>query len=1220
MSADAGQTGHEWTEAQLDAIRARGSSLLVSAAAGSGKTSVLTERCVSLVCDDPRCNVNQLLVVTFTEAAASEMKGRIEQALRRRLAAAPGDDHLRRQCALLEQADISTLHAFCNRLLKQYFHRLELDPAFRILDGDEAWLVRRQVARDLFSRRYEAASPDFEAFVESFAGTGDDALMELVIDTHEVLCSLTDPQRWIEQSAALLEQGAALPLEDSELGRRYISIVEDSLVAMERDCEVARSAVGGMEGFEKYAAYLDELLDIARGWRRELARCGYDALAAAVKRLAMPRLPNISNATPGKDAAAALIKPVQELFKDGPLVRGLRFSSEEWRDGLRSIVPHGRVFLSLVEEFADLYRREKEDMGALDFSDLERRTLALLREGDQGLGPSPVARVLHRRYQHVLVDEYQDINEVQDAILHLVSRECVADPGASSPNLFCVGDVKQSIYRFRLADPVRFLERAARFRRQGAVGRVIDLQANFRSRAPLLHAVNRVFEKLMSREAAEIDYDRTHWLHPMASYPAGDGALCFTGAPIELHYLPEKLESDGEEPDPESAELERSEREALLIAHRIRQLMGQDGGGRMCVVDRGRVRPLEYRDIVVLLRATSHHADQYARILRQAGVPVYSASGSGYFDAMEVRDMLSLLRLLDNRRQDIPLAAVLRSPLVGLPDPENSLARIRLAADRGQLPFHEAVFRYAAENSDELAARLRDFLADLDHWRRLARHRPVADLIWTIYQETGFPAFCSGLENGTQRCANLMAFYQRARQFDSFSSQGLCRFNRYLESLRDEIDAPAASDLSEAENVVRVLSIHKSKGLEFPVVFLAGLGRRMNQRDLSGSILIDRQAGLGMVAVDLDRKIRYPSLASELVRDRLRRQAIAEEIRILYVAMTRAREHLVLVGTTKPEKVEGWSRAWSGHRGRIPPNTVLSASTALDWIGPVAASGDGAAAFSPTFHDADEIRGWMQSLSRGRASDVPAELVLLRPLDTPPEMDADAARIIGRLRQRYPYEPFTTMSASASVTSLKGHVASPVQSPHDIGTPSLPSPRFLSSGEMAATDRGTATHLFLEYLDYTCPCDAPDLERQKSAMLERRLITPQQAQAVDLDTVLWMLSTDLGRLIRANSAALLRELPLNYALSQDAPGSRSDDPLDRMMLRGRIDLVINLPHGLIVVDYKTDRVFTSEALAQRTELYRTQLDLYCRALAEITGRSVTSACLVFLTARRIVEL
>jgi len=1226
-----------WTDQQLDAIRSVGSGLLVSAAAGSGKTSVLAERCAYLVCDArPRCSVSQLLVVTFTEAAAAEMKARIDQTLRARLAAAPDDVHLRRQLALMEQANISTIHSFCHRLLKQHFHRLGLDPAFRVLDGDEAALLRAEVVHELFAERYDRPdAADFCELIDAYGDGADDRVAQVIVRLHEILSSLPHPGAWMQRSLERIDQAIHRPMDESELGRALVALVADELNDILRECRQMPQALRRLSLHAQYGAWVRNLEAIAGRWADALAQRGYDGLVNEVAATEFESLPGVSRSLASAEVARQMLTDLRDRLKGGDILSSLRFSQAQWQQGLRHIRGHLRLVLELVEEFSRRYRRAKDQAVAQDFADLEHYALKLLREGDgPALTPSAVARSLHRQFQHVLVDEYQDINELQDAILALVSRECLADAGSAgrtASNLFCVGDVKQSIYAFRMADAGRFLDRQRRFRADAAAGRVIDLQANFRSRAPLLEALNALFARLMTRDAAQIEYDQSQHLRPGAHFPEDPRQGAFVGAPIELHVLPAKIDDLVRDTDDnELAELERGEREALMIARRIDELMGCGGRPRARVYDAaaGGYRDIEYRDIVILLRAMRFHADRYASILRRCGLPVHAAAGAGFFNCVEVRDILSLLRLLDNQRQDIPLAAVLRSPLAGLKCPEDALARIRLACNDSRMPppFHEAALRYARERDDDLAAALRAFFQRLSRWRDAAHQLPIPDLIWQIYQESGYLAFCSGLEGGPQRCANLLRLHERARQFGAFLRQGLYRFVRFMEDLGEQSEAPEAADLSEADDVVRIMSVHRAKGLEFPVVIVPELGKAINFASSNGAILADRRAGLGLLAVDLQRRIRYPTLASSIVRQAIRRSTIAEELRILYVAMTRAREHLILVGSAPEKKLERWQQLWTGHQGPLPTATVVGARTPLDWLGPVAAA---LKTVNPLplelrAYTSGDLALWTQELGQRRAAAaVPAELAQLRPLDPPPPMHPDAATVIQRLSWKYPHSAVARLEASRPVTSWTHDQRS---APHADATShssataqSLELPRCLiAQRATTAAERGSAVHLFLEHLDFASPCDDAGLSWQLEALVSRRIMSPQQAAATDLATVRWFLNTPLGQLLRRKAGELLRELPVVWPLdpSRVDPAAHSDDPADRVMVRGRIDLLVPEGEAFVLVDYKTDAVSAAQ-IAARCELYRPQLELYREAIGCIIGRPVSSAHLVFLTPREV---
>jgi ATP-dependent helicase/nuclease subunit A len=1222
--------GPRWTEAQLRGITTTGHSLLVSAAAGSGKTAMLAARCAHLVCDAAEpCDVDELLVVTFTEAAAAEMKSRIHAALRDR-AAAVDSERIRRQVSLVDRASVSTLHSFCARLLREHFHAVGLDPAFTVLDGDEASLLRREVARELFDDRYEFdASGDFHRFVDAYGEGEDGRLIDRVIQTHEMIASLVDPEAWLQRAHDRVADAAENPLETTELGRELIDALARAIDQTRKRCERALELVRGLGGFPKYVAALTEHAQTLRHWDQTLAGEGIDALAEEVSSLELPRLPAVSNATPGKELAKDAVDSVRDAMTKSSWRDLLRFTSAQWQEGLEAVRPHTDVFLSLVRDFEARYRAAKEASRVVDFSDLERMSLRVLSEDASALRPSPAARAYHRRFKHVLVDEYQDINEVQDAILCLLSRECVCDESGHVGNLFCVGDVKQSIYRFRLAEAARFLDRQKLFRTEGDPrrGEVIDLQANFRSRAPLLAAINSVFERLMTEAAVDIEYDQTHRLEAGMKYPSDGGATCFNGSPIEMHLLPAEARTDDDH-DAEAAddqELDRSEREAALIAQRIRQLVGLDGSAPACVCEKdpagGMVsRPIRFGDIVILLRSVRFKSSQYANVLRRAGIPVHAQSGTGYFDSTEIRDMLALLSVLDNQRQDIPLATVLRSPLANLPGPEDCLARVRLAyplTDEKPVPFHDVVVSYAAEKQDELAARLRDFLTRLGQWRRLAHSRPLAEAISIIFEQSGYLAFSAGLQDGDQRVANLMELHERAASFDTFNRQGLSRFMRMLESLRDGSDLGQPAIASEADNVVRVMSVHRSKGLEFPVVILPDLGKRINVSDCHGSILTDRSAGLGLSVIDEHRMIRYPSLASVLVGQRLRQQALAEELRVLYVAMTRAKEHLILVGTCKADAPDGWTSRWANHAGAFPRDLILDASTLLHWIGPTAAAA-GEDVIRIQRHTAEEVATWDSDHAKRQALSPQQErLAALEPLDPAPGLDPLAAEVVARLKFKYPFASFVKLAAAEAVTAHGNHAVGMLKADDSRLPRILPRPRFLAAEAASPSDVGTATHLVLMHLDFARPCDAADLSAQFGKMIERKLITTPQADAVDRQALLWLIGTEVGKLLRANAARLRREASIHFAASSELAGS--DDPLDRVMIRGRIDVLVPEERGCTLIDYKTDAI-DKERVSFRANDYAPQLNSYRQAIEQITGRPVQKCYLVFLTPRMIIAV
>jgi len=1219
----------KFTPQQRDAITSLGKSLLVSAAAGSGKTAVLAERCAFLVCDAPpphRCDVDQLLVVTFTNAAASEMRQRIGQALHERQRDASEDSEaIGRQIALIDRAHISTLHGFCAWLLRQHFSTAGVDPNFATLADDEAVLLRNEVARDLFADRYRTDdSGEFQRFIDGYGDGEDENLAKQVIRTHDLLCSMIDRDRWIDEAQARVREAIEKPLVESQLGTELLALIRTRLADCQRRCRHGIEQLRRLgRDFAGYVGIASSLLAKLEAW---VAPIDIDRLSAAISTWQRPRLPHIPNDVPGKARARRMITELlEELGAKGELFNLLRFNTEQWRDGLSRTLAPTRIFLELVREFAARYRDAKRELRAVDFADLEGYALSLLRDATERnrLAPSAIARGCRAQFKHVLVDEYQDINAVQDAILSLVSNDAPQTPDETS-NLFCVGDVKQSIYGFRLAEPGRFIGRAARFSEDASAGCVIDLQKNFRSRAPLLASINELFRRLMTRQAADLEYDASQELIYGAAYPATSDGLHFNGAPVELHLLPKATRDAGNDhaTDDEGNDLDRTEREASFVAHRIRELMGMEGapGRQVCekIGDALVPRPIQFKDIVILLRAMKVKSDDFAAQLSAAEIPVHSESAAGFFEAMEVRDILALLRLLDNQRQDVPMAAMLRSPLAGLPNPDDCLAQIRLAYPDayGAAPFHQAVVRYAEDQHDDLAATLREILGQIREWRDAAHRRPLAELIWQIYDSTGYLAFCAGLANGQQRVANLIALHERAREFGTFERQGLGRFMEFLRTLEDESDLGQASLASQADDVVRIMSIHRSKGLEFPVVFLPDLGKGHNLMDSRSSILADRGGYLGLYAADEERQIRYPSLAWKLASERVRHQSLAEELRVLYVAMTRAREHLIMVGTAAPDAQEKWRDAWRDHRGPLPADEVLGASTMLSWIGPaVAAMADELPdAFDVRTYEQDEVNAWASELSKpAELTDKQKARANLVPLSPPPVADPLGQEVLERVSAKYQFDDLTKMPATRSVTgSTKQPPASRAR-----GAPApqsdLELPKFFHDTN-SPIEIGSATHLVLEHLDFSAPSTKQALEKQLQQMIDRRLIISADMERVDKDGVIWLMQSELGEILRENASTLRREVSISLAEDGESSSTRPD-PLDRAMIRGRIDALVARGAKLVIADYKTDRVKEPADIEARVEVYRPQMQAYRKAIESITGRRVDAAYLAFLTPR-----
>jgi ATP-dependent helicase/nuclease subunit A len=1211
----------KWTDQQQDAIETVDRSTIVSAAAGSGKTAVLAERCARIVVEpEIACDVDRLLVVTFTNDAAEEMRSRIERTLRARLEANPADERLEKQLFLLQRAQISTIHGFCNRIIQQHFHLLGLDPGMRLLQEEEASLMRTQLLRDLIHRRYGQAKPEaFENLLEWYFDGNDERLLGVVLKLHHLLTSVIDPAAWAKHSRERIRD-AISGFEESDLAKALAELIASELQATIDAADEFAAQYAEPPGLAGYIVAAREVKSEALRRLALAKKADFDSLATACKTYSPATLKSARGVDASiREPAKKALDLVRNGLKGSRLAELCQYSTQEWIDGIATTRASVVQLLALTRRLARDYQRAKRALRALDFSDLEHYALQILSEHPD------VSQQYREHFCHVLVDEYQDINDVQQRILTLVSREEISEPELPA-NLFTVGDVKQSIYRFRLADPTLFLRRYSTFHKTPSPRRkAIDLQANFRSRGPLLEAINFVFERLMSRATAEVDYDESQKLIPHAEYPFN--ASChFAGTPVELHLL-EKPPRGGDDDTGDDAldDLDRTEREAVFVANRIRELLSRNPPVEVCEKrdDKLNSRPLAYKDIVILLRSRKVKAQQFSEQLQRAGIPVHAETGSGFFETLEIRDVLALLQLLDNQQQDIPMAAVLRSPFVKLDWKEDALAAIRLRYRALEsLPFHQAVMRYASDADDRLAGDLRRFFKQFDRWRDLAHRKPLAEVIAMIYSESGYLTWCSGLPNGRQRVANLLDLLERARQFGSFQRQGLNRFLEFLRKLEEESDLGEPSLLGEGEDAVRILTVHGSKGLEFPVVFVADLGKGHNFQDEKSSILAERELGLALDAVDARKRIRYSSAGSVVMLDRLHNSAIAEELRVLYVAMTRAREHLILVGTADFTQVERWRERWTGRQGRLPVRDVQRGKTFLDWLVPCTFAIN---SFHPgtidlQLHDLAQISTFAGQFTRPQKESIDPQLRDFKALSAAPKQTALSAQVINTISTTYPHVRLTRIPATQAVTTLaKQTFDDPVLTARQRAiqrplSPLMP-PRFvLGMDPISPADTGTATHLVLQHLDFTRASDLVQVKQQVNRLVECRLILPAYAELVDCEAIVWLMSTNVGALLQKHHDQLHRELPVYF--SQPSPGMSG---LDQPMVRGRIDVLIPLGKELALVDYKTDRV-TSDTLPERAKTYQPQLLLYGNALEAISGQPVKLRYLAFLSARQICQV
>ena len=1279
------------TPQQKTAVTAAGTDILVAAAAGSGKTATLVERVIHMLTrpQDP-VDVDRLLVVTFTEAAATEVRDRIGAALQDALAKDYGEPHLQRQLALLGRAHISTLHSFCLGLVRQYFYKLALDPAVTVMGEHEALLLRSEVLDQLMARKFEKEPPDgpFYALVDSYGGKrGDDNLRRLIASLYGYVQTLPWPKKWLDDSLAAFHYPPGTPVTSTafwqELKKHWRRSLMEARARLQEAERLAREAGGPGEVQDELAAEIEQLSAAVAATKSD----DWETWKVALISVTFPHLPAWTGATDEpavvkkvkslRDRARKIVKEFQEGYFSRP--------PEQWLADLAQAAPYMETLATLVNEFAAAYQAAKAEKGQVDFADLEHLALRLLSDpaAPPGERPSDVAREIRSRFVEVIVDEYQDINATQDAILGLLASD-------GGPHRFLVGDVKQSIYGFRHAEPSLFMDKYRRYQPwdtttpSAAPGRRIILGTNFRSRKSIVDAVNFVFRQIMTSETGGIPYDADAALIYGAGYPPLPASLAEAGElPVELHLLEQQNDLDpddavrdpaaqdaGEREDDENDEtseesfpgpagregpldlayLRSVEREAWLVAWRIRNLVtGTPEAPPARVWDRetGQYRPVRYRDIVVLLRAPAGRANIYLEALGQAGVPAYAQVGTGYFSATEVQVMLSLLQVLDNPRQDIPLAAVLRSPLAGLG--AKDLANIRLAAPNAS--FYDAVLTASKTAPDQsLRDTLSRLLAWLETWRTAARRRPLSQVVWQIYQDTAYLHYVQGMPGGAQREANLLALYERARQFDQFARQGLFRFLRFIERLQEEgEDMGVAPVSSESEDVVRLMSIHKSKGLEFPVVVLAGLGFGFGGHD-QPDVIFHRRLGLGPQLVDTVQRVKYPTLAYQAVREANRLDGLAEELRILYVAMTRAREQLILVGSARnlKTKAAGWAIARSVAGWPLPGYLLTGATSYLDWLGSALMRHPDA----KPLHDLAGLQLASDPELTGHPSHWKVQLWDTQTLAAALDLGAStghedafdwqsigAMAPLGRtfapeitkpleskLFWTYPYaqlsQRFAKLAATEIPTPFQSGDAPPAAAmpPHNTGPNLAYRPKFVQAQrQLTPSELGTLVHRVLQHVDLARTCDAEDLAGQLQDMVARNIITAADTKAVDVQSLAAFFASPLGRRARAHPERVRREVA--FTLAVPAREIYPDlDPViagqEKVIVQGTIDLLIEEPDGFVMVDYKTGD--HDPAAASLT--YKGQIDIYRRAVETILGRPVHEAYLYFVSAGQAIRM
>lgn len=1200
--------GNNWTNEQRQVVGHSEGNLLVAAAAGSGKTAVLVERIVTMLQDrEHPVDIDRMLIVTFTRAAAAEMRERIGNRIAILMEEQPDNEHLHRQQMLLHHAQITTIDSFCMQVVREFFSTIPIDPGFRIGDEAEMKLLQSDVLKALLEENYAEAKEAFLHLVESYApGKTDAALEEYIMKLYLFSESYEWPEQWlweqaenfVYESEEAFESSSLINAVMQEVGKRTILALEDIREAL----ELVNDA-----GLEGYRATVQLDLRFVEQLAGQNTYASYSEMVRAYKFAPIGRCAKDVDAE-ARERAKALRDRCKDTISE--LVKLYFFQSfHAMYEDMSACAPHMKELVRLTVAFRKKYSETKQDKNLLDFSDLGHYALQiLLTEQDGIFVPSEAAGILRSRYDRIMVDEYQDSNQIQETLLWAVSRlhDVNADYPDGRPNIFMVGDVKQSIYRFRQARPELFMKKYDEYGQENSPYQKIVLKQNFRSRPAVLDAVNSVFEWCMQREFGGIEYDADAALHAGLPYEKCDET--------ENPYDPELLLVYHTDENEEES-VEKVVAEAEICAERIRSLTGENG---LLITENGQMRRVKPGDVAILLRSAKGWAETFVAVLKDMGIAARATVSTGFFEAGEVATVLNYLRILDNPKQDIPFVQILLSPVGGFTN--NELAAIK----NDSQSLYDMMNGYAENvTSQEGEAnitlkKVRNFLEQYRYFRKRMKYLSVSELIQEIYQKTELYAIMAALPAGKQRIANLEYLLCQAKSFEATSYHGLFQFVRYVEKLKDnEVDFGEASTV-DTEDAVRIMTIHKSKGLEFPIVLVPGCGKKFNQMDANTRIVLHADHGMGPECIDSTTRTKITTLKKQYIRQALKEETIAEELRMLYVAMTRAREKLILVGSTG--NAESFLESCAAGTERMDYRKLSSANSYLDFMKGRILSSLAEREFASLSAD-NPICLKVKTTGNPvvwhfapvKAGSVSVEEAIDR-LEEKQRREELLAFIGGlgmqeqtewyqKLKEcawyRYPFEKATQSPLKTSVSELKrrkmledGAEAQEAAIPAWVKQEKKETPQGIGAAE-----RGTLYHKALELLPFA-EIKAPEgiLQYMERLVSEGKL-TQEEADCIEQEKIWRFLESDLGRRIRKADAEgkLKKEQPFVLGM-ETADGSG-----DCELVQGIIDLYFEEEDGVVLVDYKTDHVESSDELAER---YRIQLQYYASAIRQITGKAV----------------
>lgn len=1138
---------------------------------GSGKTAVLVERMIQKIVK-LQMDIDKLLVVTFTNAAASEMRERVLDAIYKQLDEYPEDEHLQKQIILLGKSNICTIHSFCLDVIKNNFFEVNLPANFRIASSEEIELLKQEALEEVFEELYESEDEAFDKLIESYAGyRGDEPIQEMIFRIYQLVQSEPFPQKWLEEKVEMFccEKYKGQDFGESIWGKILLKNFKEEIFDCINNLKIAKNKIDKYEEMQKYTLTLQNDMDMLQ----ELyENCNsWDSSFEYVNQMKFKTWPSDKKANPEwKDETKKTRDNVKKKV-NSLLEKTLLYNSEEAYQDIGLVYQYLQTLKKVVLKFDENFKQKKRKKNVIDFSDIEHFALEILiqeKEDGQYI-PTQVARKYQEKFEEIAIDEYQDSNQIQELILKSVSR---------GNNIFMVGDVKQSIYKFRQACPELFLEKYDSYSLNGNEnGLKIQLFKNFRSSQNILDITNTIFASIMSKELGDIDYTEEEFLNLGADYPQIENSI----GKSELHII--DIKADEEENDTEqeekeqSKELDKVEIEARLVAQRIKELVQS---GQVVKGKNGDYKKVEYRDIVVLLRSTANMAPIFEREFVKNKIPVFSDSTSEYLNTMEIQTIMNVLKVLDNPLDDIHLVSVMRSPIGGFSD--NEILEIRLL-DREDYVY--ANLLEARKEKISCMEKVEKFLGFLENWKKQSEILSLAELIWKIYEDTGFLNYVGLMPNGVLRQANLRMFFERAKEYEKTSFNGLFHFIRFTEKLRSgNSDMSAAKVIGESENVVRIMSIHKSKGLEFPIVFLSCANKKINLQDLNTNILLHKDLGFGPQYVDYERKIQYPTAAKQAIRIQGKIETIAEEMRILYVALTRAKEKLIITGTIhNVQKEENNKKEALGIYAaqKIGLNSILlkKYTSYLDWIHLVYLSGRLQENLELYVHDKKEFEKENQVEE------------LVREFDFEKEVNLEKMDFV--FQWEYPDKKLIDMPVKTTVSQIKEKQKE--NSQQQKGLEEIKLSLAEKNHEITPAQKGTLMHLVLQKLEFRRHYTREELQNFVEQLVFKKIIPEEEAKYIDLGQINNFLESEICQRIRT---AKVIEKEKAFCINTKL----EEYEMNEISVQGIIDLYfIDAEDKLVLVDYKTDFVKSGQILKTR---YSVPMEIYKKALEISLNRKV----------------